>query len=543
MDKDNRSLNGQEKSQLVRIPGSERTALPSARKAGPINPEEEMSVTVLVGRPSIASLLEKAGTPPYRHLSREEFAAAHRADPDDLQKVDEFAHSHGLAVKEVNAAAGTMLLTGPAASFNKAFGVELQKYEHPDFTYRGRTGHVRIPQQLADIVEAVLGLDNRPQVEPKFQIFDDTDGFAIANQATISYTPPQIAQLYNFPSNVDCSEQCIGIIELGGGYNQAEMQQYFSSLGVPEPAITDVSVNGAVNQPTGDPNGADGEVVLDIEVAGSIATGVKLAVYFAPNTDAGFLNAINTAVHDTKNKPSVISISWGNAESQWTNQAMQAMNRAFQDAAAVGVTVCCASGDRGSADGVTDGLVHVDFPASSPYALACGGTHLEGSGQTITQEVVWNDGPDSSTGGGVSEVFDLPKWQTAAHVPSSANPGHRKGRGVPDVAGDADPATGYQILVDGKQAVFGGTSAVAPLWAGLIALLNAQLGHPVGFFNPTLYKLPVRGSVFHDITRGNNDSSRESGAYTAHRGWDACTGLGSPDGTKLANALRGLHKS
>ncbi|MCM2535782.1 S8 family serine peptidase [Neobacillus pocheonensis] len=163
-----------------------------------------------------------------------------------------------------------------------------------------------------------------------------------------SYTPPQVANLYQFPQNINCSGQCIGIIELGGGYQLAELQQYFSTLGVPQPVITDVSVNGAKNQPTGDPNGADGEVALDIEVAGAVAPGVKIAVYFAPNTDAGFLNAITTAIHDTQNKPSVLSISWGAAEIQWTTQAMKAMDRAFQDAAAVGVTICAAAGDRGS---------------------------------------------------------------------------------------------------------------------------------------------------------------------------------------------------
>ncbi|WCK53294.1 S53 family peptidase [Aneurinibacillus sp. Ricciae_BoGa-3] len=534
MDKETRALSGQEQCHLVHIPGSDRTVLPNARKSGPVDPNETMSVTVLLRRPSP----KNTGTSPKRHLSPEQFVATYSVDPNELKKMQDFIQKHNLTIKEVNDAAGTMILTGTVASFNQAFGVELEKYEHPEFTYRGRTGHVYIPQELADIVEAVLGLDNRPQLKPKFQIFEEKDEFAVANKARLSYTPPQITQVYNFPTDIDCSEQCIGIIELGGGYNQAEMQQYFSSLGIVQPEIKDVSVDGAVNQPTGDPNGADGEVVLDIEVAGSVSPGVKLAVYFAPNTDAGFLNAINKAVHDSVNKPTVISISWGNAESQWTNQAMQAMDRAFQDAAVVGVTICCASGDRGSADGVDDGRVHVDFPASSPFALACGGTHLEGSGSTIKQEVVWNDGPDSSTGGGVSEVFDLPDWQSRAHVSVSANLEHRKGRGVPDVAGDADPATGYRILVDGKQAVFGGTSAVAPLWAGLLTLINAQLGRPVGFVNPMLYNLPVRGNVFRDIKRGNNESTRQSEAYLAHPGWDPCTGLGSPDGVKLTDALK-----
>ncbi|MDP4161903.1 MAG: S53 family peptidase, partial [Bacillota bacterium] len=383
MENENRSLNNQEQTGYVQLFGSERNSLSGALKSDPVHPDEDMSVTVLVRRPSVTSFLEKASTPPFtsvQHLSREEFVASHGVVQKDVKKVEEFALNNGLLIKEVNAAAGTILLTGQASAFSKAFEVQLTNYEHPNFIYRGRTGHIRIPKELADIVEAVLGLDNRPQLRPHFQIFEQKKESLSAETTRNSYTPPQIARLYNFPQNINCSEQCIGIIELGGGYNRAELQHYFSSHGIVEPGLTDVSVNGATNQPTGDPSGPDGEVVLDIEVAGAVAPGVKIAIYFAPNTDAGFLNAITTAIHDTVNKPSVISISWGAPESQWTHQAMIAMDRAFQDAAALGVTICCASGDRGSADGVNDGLVHVDFPAASPHVLGCGGTRLDSSG-------------------------------------------------------------------------------------------------------------------------------------------------------------------
>ena len=334
--------------------------------------------------------------------------------------------------------------------------------------------------------------------------------------------------------------QCIAIIELGGGYRSRDLTAYFRKLGIPMPLIKAMSVDGGHNQPTGDPNGPDGEVMLDIEVAGSVAPGAKIVVYFAPNTDAGFLDAVTTAIHDTLNKPSAVSISWGSAESEWTNQAMQAMDTAFQDGAALGVTVCCAAGDNGSTDGVNDGLLHADFPASSPYSLACGGTRLEGSGSTIKKEIVWNEGVSGgATGGGVSDTFALPKWQANANIPPSANPGGRIGRGVPDVAGDADPITGYQVLVDGKQFTIGGTSAVAPLWAGLIALFNQKLGHSAGYLNPGIYSLPSSSGAFHDITEGNNDITGKNGPYPAGSGWDACTGWGSPDGSKLLSVLSG----
>jgi kumamolisin len=340
-----------------------------------------------------------------------------------------------------------------------------------------------------------------------------------------------VAALYNFPTGTTGQGQCIAILELGGGYRPRDLHHYFGKLGIAAPAVTPVSVDGAKNAPTGDPNGPDGEVVLDIEVAGAVAPGARIAVYFAPNTDAGFLNALTKALHDTRENPSVISISWGGPESNWTGQAMTAFDDALQDAAALGVTVCVASGDNGAGDGVGDGQAHVDFPASSPFALGCGGTRLRGSGSDISGEVVWNDDPQSSaTGGGVSDFFDPPAYQPNAGVPASINQGGRAGRGVPDVAGNADPQTGYQVRVDGVDTVVGGTSAVAPLWAGLVALLNQSLGRPVGFLNPQIYPL-VNTPAFHDITDGDN------GGYQAGPGWDACTGLGSPDGTQLLAAL------
>jgi kumamolisin len=270
--------------------------------------------------------------------------------------------------------------------------------------------------------------------------------------------------------------------------------------------------------------------MLDIEVAAAVAPGANLAVYFAPNTDQGFIDAISTAVHDTTNKPSVISISWGGPESSWTQQSITALDQACQSAAALGITITVAAGDNGSSDGVTDGSNNVDFPASSPHVLACGGTKLVASGTTISSEVVWNEtaANEGATGGGVSNVFPLPTWQASANVPAPAQSGG--GRGVPDVAGDADPSTGYTVRVDGQTMVIGGTSAVAPLWAGLIALANAQNKVTAGFLQPTIYAAKAK-SAFHDITSGNN------GAFSAGPGWDACTGFGSPVGTAIVSLL------
>ena len=304
--------------------------------------------------------------------------------------------------------------------------------------------------------------------------------------------------------------------------------------------MTAVGVDGGSNAAGQDPQGADGEVLLDIEVAGAAAPGASQVVYFAPNSDRGFVDAVTTAVHASPT-PTVVSISWGQSEDSWTGQARTALDQAFADAAALGVTVTVAAGDNGSGDRGTDGKAHADFPASSPHALACGGTSLRVNTATgaVSAETVWNDGSGGgATGGGVSDTFGLPAWQASAGVPGQAGSG-QAGRGVPDVAGNADPETGYQVLVDGQSTVVGGTSAVAPLWAALICRLAQATGKSFGLMQPLLYAGVSAGSTaagFRDITQGNN------GAYQAGPGWDACTGLGVPDGAALVSQARRLTR-
>jgi kumamolisin len=377
-----------------------------------------------------------------------------------------------------------------------------------------------VPADLSGIVEAVFGLDNREQASPHFRR-------RRAASTAVSYTPLQVASAYGFPAGTG-QGQCVALIELGGGFTAADLDTYFKGLGLATPSVAAVSVDGGTNSPTGDANGPDGEVMLDIEVVGAIAPQASIVVYFAPNTDAGFLDAITTAIHDTTNKPSVISISWGGSESTWTAQAMTSMDEAFQAAATMGITVCVASGDNGSSDGVSSGD-HVDFPSSSPFALGCGGTSLQASGSSIRSEVVWNDGADNgASGGGISSFFALPTWQSGLKAVDQGRSTALSKRGVPDVAGNADPETGYDVRIDGTDTVIGGTSAVAPLWAGLLARINQVSGKPAGYVNPQLYQNP---KALRDITSGNN------GDFTAAAGWDACTGLGSPDGAALGGII------
>ncbi len=516
------------------LAGSDRKPLPGARSVGAADPSERLEVSVLLRRRAGAALADRvsrlaAGAAPDGHLGREDFARQFGADPADLAAVRTFATAHGLTVVQEDAGRRTVVLAGTVAQFGAAFGVKLERFEHEGGSYRGRTGPIALPDALHGVVEAVLGLDNRPQAEPHFRVRDQGNAPARKPAGATSFTPPQLAAVYDFPQGTG-QGACIGIIELGGGYRPADLQAYFKALGVPLPKVSTVSVDHGQNQPTGTANGPDGEVMLDIEVAGAVAPAAAIAVYFAPNTDAGFLDAVTTAIHDAGNKPSVISISWGSAESTWTQQAMNAFDQAFQAAAAMGITVCVAAGDNGSSDGVNDGANHVDFPASSPHALACGGTSLKTANGKIAAEVVWNDGAHGGAGGGgVSDVFALPAWQQGLKVANgSGKAGALPRRGVPDVCADADPQTGYDVRVDGTDATFGGTSAVAPLWAGLIARINAAKGTPAGFIHPRIYRNPT---AFNDVTQGNN------GSFSAAGGWDACTGLGSPDGKKLSQVV------
>jgi kumamolisin len=505
----------------VVLPGSQRTGVAGAAKPTP--PRTKITVSLIL-RPKSPLQVNRgrgASAGPVR-ISRAEYRKNHAADPEAVRLVRAFARQYKMTVKtDANALLRrTVQLTGTAADMQLAFGVTLQQTTMDGVECRTREGEITLPQTLDGAVVAVLGLDTRPQARPHFRVLKTT-------AKSVSYTPPQVAQLYGFPTTASGAGQTIGLIELGGGYKTADLTAYFKTLGLTAPTVTAVLVDGGKNAPT-NANSADGEVLLDIEVSASVAPGAKVAVYFTPNTDQGFIDAITTAVHDTKNKPSVISISWGGPESSWTAQSITALDAACQAAAALGVTITVAAGDDGSSDGATGN--NVDFPASSPHVLACGGTKLEGSGTKITSEVVWNEtaSNEGATGGGVSNVFAKPTWQANAKVPApTVSTG---GRGVPDVAGNADPVTGYTIRVDGETLVIGGTSAVAPLWAGLVAVANKQLGTSVGFIQPAIYA-SAAAAGFNDITSGNN------GAFSAGPGWDACTGLGSPKASKLIPLL------
>ena len=524
------------------LPGSDKKPLKAAKLIGAIQPDEQVEVTIRVRRrqPSLEAEESRSSG---KSLSRDQFRDLFGADPADIVQIENFAHRYGLTVLEASIAERKVRLSGSASSMKVAFGTNLKRYSIDKVRFRGRIGTISVPQDIHPLIEGVFGLDNRPQARPHFRFRPLKRGSrkqlkkkGLKPQdagGSTSYTPLDVAKLYQFPARLDGTGQTIGIIELGGGYTTSDLQKYFSSLNVPVPLVSAVSVDSGQNLPSGDPNGPDGEVMLDIEVAGAVAPGARIVVYFAPNSDSGFIDALTTAVHDNVRNPNVLSISWGGPENTWTSQSLQDFDSHCADAALLGITICCSAGDHGSTDSTDPSVAHanVDFPASSPNVLACGGTRLESDGGAITNETVWNNHDGWATGGGISEVFPVPAWQQNVQLPPSVNSGAGPGRGVPDIAGDADGQTGYQIIVDGQQGISGGTSAVSPLWAALIALLNQGLGRPVGFLTPKLYQLPAGDNGLNDITMGDN------GGYQAQPGWDACTGLGSPNGAALLATL------
>ena len=350
-------------------------------------------------------------------------------------------------------------------------------------------------------------------------------------------TAPQIARLYDFPADTDGSGQCIGIVEFGG-YYPTDLQAYLRFLDLPDVAITEVEVGGGRNMP-GVIEAFDAEVALDIQVIAGAAPGAELAVYFAPLHAQGFINAVQTALHDKVLRPSVISISWDLSEGFWLGAPMHVrhLEEVFAEAAALGVTILCSAGDYGSATTFHDGQLWVGYPASSPLAIACGGTSLSSIRDTILDETVWNTFGSfgQATGGGYSKLFPRPDWQKPQVVPLSPV-GGGKGRGVPDMAGNADPSTGYLLQVHGRTAVIAGTSAIAPLFAALIARINQSLGKQVGYINPLIYGAENRASAFFDVVSGSN------GTFRAAPGWDLCTGLGRPIGSRLRDLLRNAGK-
>jgi kumamolisin len=521
--------------QMIPLTGSARPLPPGARLAGPAPDGQTLEVTLVLSPPAsrqtaVQRLAAEQWTENRALLTRNDLEKTYGADPRALKTIESFAESNHLKIVRADLGRRSVILSGTSKNLSAAFGVKRMFYKSPKGNSYGHAGPVVLPVSLAGIVDGVLGLNDFPvqRISPPVA---PVRRLAKAKKKTVSFQPFQMAGLYNFPAELNGQGECIALIELGGGFKEEDVDDYFQTLKLPAPKISVVSVDGAGNQPSPNSKGKDLEVQGDIETLGSVAPGAEIVVYFSPLTERGFYDAVVAAIHDEVHSPSIVSISFGEVELYWPPRTMQLLNDALQDAALLGITVCCAVGDSGSSGGVPGGKPHVFFPASSPHVLACGGTQLKTAGDKIIEEIVWSEGRHAATGGGVSKVFPRPSWQAKVMVPNSPNRKLRHGRGLPDVAANA---ADYLLIVDGQPKVIGGTSAVAPLWAGLIARINQKCGHPVGFLNPILYasynQLRSLGAI-REITKGTN------GTYRARKGWNPCAGLGSPDGAKLAAHL------
>ncbi len=527
---------GHTASTRARVPMSNHDRLSHADEivSGPTDPALEVQVTLVLRKVNESSTHDSA------------------AEETDMASVLEFCTQHSLSIIDASAERRSVTVSARADLMEAAFAVKLIDVEHRGKRYRRLAASPSLPPPLNEIVAGVLGLRARPlSSRVRVHHADTTNPF---------WTVQELATAYAFPEEADGSGQTIGLIELGGGFHQRDLDIFFADLKLTSPKVTFISVDGMQNRPA-PPQAiqqwievvegkiplqsvdaqlladaqATVEVTMDLQILGALAPGAHIVVYMAPMTEQGMFNALSRAVSHEDPLLDVVSISWGEPEPRVSEAYLQAIEDVLADASRRGITVCASSGDAGADNDSPDEFPCVNFPASSPHALACGGSTVRRLDSKIADEIVWNCGPHglpAATGGGVSRKFALPEWQRNHSVPLA--PSGFVGRGVPDVSGQADPHNGCAILVGGFRCSSAGTSAVAPLWAALVARFNELLKVRCGQIAPTLYRIAETSAVspLRPIIQGQN------GAYQAGPGWNPCTGLGTPDGVRLLECLR-----
>jgi kumamolisin len=513
------------------------------------DPQERIAVTVVLrSRADLAGAVEALARqrPRERRLpSPEEFEERFGSSREDLEKVQAFAAEHGLEVIEASAARGVVELAGTLGQLARAFGVRFLSFQSPRRAYRSHDGPILIPSELKEIVENVIGLDDRPILSPATAA---AGGTAEGVTQLVFNDPRKLAAYYSFPTGggTTGTGQSVALIQFGGGYNPGDMEDYFQLRGIPCPEMALIELDGQTNQPASaevmqscaaflgllgpgyaGPNDAAVyqensaafwatlECTMDPQILGTVVPGARLVTYMAPDTPKGRYDAFSKAISDGS---LVINCSWGSAEDDTPQSSMISLDQLFQKAALKGVTICASAGDFGNGQ-------PSHFPATSPHVLACGGTSVDAG---LTRETSWYEVISNGTlsvtmagGGGYSQFFQVPSWQTAAG---------QTGRGYPDVAAKSDVMNGYDVLVTGLDLPMGGTSAAAPMWAGLVTAINATLGQPTGYLTPLLYSADFAKAL---------EAITQSGGGTCQPtpGWNPCTGLGSPIGTGLLAAL------
>jgi kumamolisin len=537
----------------VELPGSKRPRKQDAERVRDLDADARFEVTVMLRGQRLPPLDTSKPA-----MTRNELESGYGASPEDSAQVQATLGRFGLTVGAVSRVGRSMRVTGTAAQMQDAFQAGLGVYRNDDQgEFRGRENPLQIPTELDSIVTGVFGLDQR-------RVALRVSGAPVAVQAATGQAtglgPSDLEQHYNFPPG-RAEGQKIAIAEFGGAYFPEDLNTFCAQHGLRAPQIATVDAGvtpltpEAVKQlPRAQQQEVlevSGEVMMDIEIVSGLCPAAEIFVYFSSFDEKGWIDLLNQVIGGQPARPSVLSVSWGLAEDspEWSEAALEEINKLLEAAAHLGITVCAASGDDGSGDQIEDGGFHVNFPASSPFVLSVGGTMLQEDGEGEDDEVVWwqppgrRNGGGGATGGGVSVHFDRPAWQQTVPV-ISLSQNSIQGRVVPDIAALAGPP-GYDLVTDGKREPSGGTSAATPLWASLIARMLA-LGKPTQgqtFLAPLLYGDSTGGQAVGeagctDITKGNNASEPDPGkGYEAAKGFDAVSGWGVPDGQKLLASL------
>lgn len=526
-------------SPVFALPSSERPPAPGFVRSQPENLNENVRVVFKLAprqEPHTEAMRLGLLLPRERPVPCYGAAAARfGADPRAVDAVVAFALRYGLSVVAASAPARMVVLEAPVALMNNAFGIELLVFTASGFSYRGYDGPLHVPPEFREIVTVIAGLDNRVFAQrarraPRSFILKPPSAVP-PPPAPPQFTVPALAGRYGFPPDLRGVGQRVALLIFSEGFAQSDLDEYFRGLGIVRPPVRAISIG----LPTGP--GRNVEAVMDMEIVGAVAPAAETVAYFSRFDEAGWLETVTTAIHDRGVPPSVVSTCYNDNEAEdgrliFGEPGLTELNRTFAEAALLGITVTAASGDLGGTNQPPPGgPLRVTFPAAMPFVLACGGTMFDASGGT---ETVWKDAGGKRTGGGASEFFEKPAWQASANVP--LRPGCEfRGRGFPDVAALA-ALDGYALFLNGAPVSHGGTSAATPLWAGLIALINERLdsicpGQTVGFLNPLLYSGLGSSTAFNDIRTG------DSIEFRASKGWDPCTGWGSPNGAELLRQL------